>query len=369
MADVEIYTSMFCGFCHRAKRLLDSKGVSYTEIDVMLDAKRRQEMRERAGGRTSVPQIFIGGAHIGGSAEAAGARGRWPARPIARADLVTAAFTVACIQMTTGLEPAESLDQAEALIRQAADQGADLVLTPETTDLMAANRRAALDTARPEEEHLGLSRLGGVATELGLWLLAGSLVVKLTEDRLANRAFLFDPRGRIAARYDKIHMFDVEIPDGQSYRESRTYRPGREAVVAELPWGGLGLTICYDLRFPGLYRSLARAGAAFLTVPSAFTRYTGEAHWHVLLRARAIETGCYVFAPAQCGDHPSGRQTYGHSLIVDPWGRVLADGGTAPVVVVAEVDPAAVAAARGKVPALENGRDFSEPVPGTAQVS
>ena len=267
-------------------------------------------------------------------------------------------FRAACVQMTSGAEPAANLDQAEAMIRRAAEAGADLVLTPETTDMMAHNRREALATARPEADHPGVARLGALAAELGLWLSAGSLVVRLAEERLANRSFLFAPDGRIAARYDKIHMFDVEIPDGQSYRESRTYRPGDEAVLADLPWGRLGLTICYDVRFPALYRALARAGADFLTVPSAFTRYTGHAHWHLLLRARAIETGCFVLAAAQCGDHAAGRQTYGHSLIVDPWGRVLADGGEAPGLAMAEVDPAAVAQARQRVPALSHGRAY-----------
>jgi len=193
--------------------------------------------------------------------------------------------------------------------------------------------------------------------------------VRVAEDKAANRSILLDPAGRIAARYDKIHMFDVNVPDGQSYRESRAFRPGDVAVLADLPWGRLGLTVCYDLRFPYLYRALAQAGASFLSVPSAFTKLTGEAHWHVLLRARAIETGCFVFAPAQCGTHAEGRQTYGHSLIVAPWGEVLADGGEAPGVVLAEIDPARVDTARSMVPALRHDRRFTGPEAGPVRAA
>ncbi len=189
-----------------------------------------------------------------------------------------------------------------------------------------------------------------------IWLLIGSLSIKLEPTKAANRSFLFDPQGRIAARYDKIHMFDVEIPDGQSYRESATFRPGEEAVTADLPWGKLGLSICYDMRFPYLYRSLAHAGASFLAVPAAFTEFTGRAHWHVLLRARAIETGCFVFAPAQCGTHVADRRTYGHSLVVAPWGEVLADAGEEPGVITAHIDPARVTEARRMVPALSHDK-------------
>jgi predicted amidohydrolase len=173
-----------------------------------------------------------------------------------------------------------------------------------------------------------------------------------------NRGFLIDPQGEVAARYDKIHMFDVDLPNGESYRESRSYAPGEHAVTADLPWGRLGLTICYDLRFPALYRALAEAGSMFLAIPSSFTKQTGEAHWHVLHRARAIENGCFVFAAAQGGSHENGRDTFGHSLIVDPWGRVLAEGGVDPAVVIAEIDPAAVATARARIPSLLHGRRF-----------
>jgi len=263
--------------------------------------------------------------------------------------------------MTSGRGPAANFAAAAELIRAARAAGADFVLTPETTNMMEPRRRLMMEKARAEEDDPVIADFAGLAKELDCWLLLGSAVVRASDDKAANRSLLFAPDGRVAARYDKIHMFDVEIPDGQSYRESKAYRPGDAAVVAELPWGRLGLTVCYDLRFPQLYRSLAKAGADFLTVPSAFTRFTGAAHWHVLLRARAIETGCFVFAPAQCGDHEGGRETYGHSLIVAPWGEVLGDGGAAPGVTLAEIDPALVAKARGMVPALTHDRPFAPP--------
>jgi predicted amidohydrolase len=272
------------------------------------------------------------------------------------------AFTAACVQLASDIEPEANVTAAAEAIRSARLAGADFVLTPETTDMMEMKRRDAFAKAKGEGEHSGLARLRALAGELGCWLLIGSLVVRLSDERLANRSFLIDPAGRIAARYDKIHMFDVEVPDGQSYRESKAYQPGGTAVLADLPWGRLGLTVCYDLRFARLYRTLARAGADFLTVPSAFTRLTGGAHWHVLLRARAIETGCFVLAPAQCGETSQGRQTYGHSLIVAPWGEVLAEAGEAPGVILAEIDPARVAEARRMIPALGHDRAFDAPV-------
>lgn len=270
-------------------------------------------------------------------------------------------FTAACIQLASDIEPEANVAAAAEAIRHAREGGADFVLTPETTDMMEMKRRDAFAKAKGEGEHPGLAQLSGLAGELGCWLLIGSLVIRLSDERLANRSFLIDPAGRIAARYDKIHMFDVEVPDGQSYRESKAYRAGETAVLADLPWGRLGLSVCYDLRFPQLYRTLAQAGADFLTVPSAFTRLTGRAHWHVLLRARAIETGCFVLAPAQCGETSQGRQTYGHSLIVAPWGEVLAEAGEAPGVIFAEIDPARVAEARRMIPALGHDRPFEAP--------
>ena len=266
--------------------------------------------------------------------------------------------------MTTGRDPMENLAAASKAIRQAKAQGADLIMTPETTNMMEPRRALMFEKAAVEEVDASVAAFGDLAAELGVWLLIGSLVVKVADDRAANRSLLFDPKGQVAARYDKMHMFDVEIPDGQNYRESKAYRPGDRAVLADLPWGRLGMTVCYDLRFPYLYRTLAQAGADFLSVPSAFTRFTGQAHWHVLLRARAIETGCFVFAPAQCGTHTEGRETYGHSLIVAPWGEVLADGGEAPGVTLAQIDPARIEKARRMVPALTHDRPVMPP--GTA---
>ena len=270
-------------------------------------------------------------------------------------------FTAACVQLASDTEPAANIAAAVDGVRRAAAAGADFVLTPETTDMMEMKRRDAFAKAKEEADHPGLAELRGLAAELGCWLLIGSLVIRLGPERLANRSFLIDPAGQVTARYDKIHMFDVEVPDGQSYRESKAYRPGGTAVLAELPWGRLGMSVCYDLRFPQLYRALAQAGAEILTVPSAFTRLTGRAHWHLLLRARAIETGCFVLAPAQCGETGQGRQTYGHSLMVAPWGEVLAEAGEAPEVILAEIDLARVAEARRMIPALGHDRAFEAP--------
>ena len=265
------------------------------------------------------------------------------------------------MQLTSGRDPGENLAAASELIRRAKAEGAELIMTPETTNMMEPRRALMLEKARAEAEDASVAAFAALAAELGVWLLIGSLVVRASPDRGANRSLLFDPEGQVAARYDKIHMFDVEIPDGQSYRESKAYRPGAQAVTADLPWGRLGLSVCYDLRFPYLYRTLAQAGADFLSVPSAFTRFTGAAHWHVLLRAPAIETGCFVFAPAQCGTHAEGRETYGHSLIVAPWGEVLADGGEEPGVILAEIETARIAKARRMVPALGHDRPVAPP--------
>jgi len=232
------------------------------------------------------------------------------------------------------------------------------VQTPEMTNVLAANRTQLFSVAVDEDADVSLASLREVARKLGLYVHIGSLAIRTSPERAANRGFLIDPKGEIAARYDKIHMFDVDLEGGESYRESRTYRPGEQAVLADLPWGRLGVTICYDLRFPALYRALAEAGATMLTVPSAFTVQTGEAHWHVLNRARAIENGSFLFAAAQCGQHESRRETYGHSLIVDPWGRILAEGGVEPGVVMAEIDLGEVAKARSRIPSLQHGRRF-----------
>ena len=268
-------------------------------------------------------------------------------------------FTVGLVQMTAGPEIEPNIETASAYIREAAQQGAKLVVTPENTTMIETAKAKILEKAHPEEAHPGVPAFSALARELGIWLSIGSMTIGLGEGRAANRSFLFAPDGGIAARYDKIHMFDVEVPDGQTYRESATFRPGEQAVVADLPWGRLGITICYDVRFPYLYRTLAKAGASFLTTSAAFTRMTGEAHWHVLQRARAIETGCFVFAAAQTGEHVNGRQTYGHSLVVAPWGEILADGGTEPGVVLAEIDPGLVAKARRTVPSIDGDRPYS----------
>ena len=243
---------------------------------------------------------------------------------------MTSPFRLACVQVNAGNQTMANIDAAAEFARAASDDGADLIAFPECVAMMEMGRDAALAQAKSEDTHPALAAFRDLADELNVWLLGGSLSVLLPEDKIANRLFLIDSDGNVRARYDKIHMFDVDLEDGESYRESATYRPGDAAVLADTPWGKLGMTVCYDLRFPQLYRDLAKAGASLLTVPSAFTRPTGEAHWEVLLRARAIENAAYVFAPAQCGEHPHGRLTHGHSLIVDPWGTVLADGGEAP---------------------------------------
>jgi deaminated glutathione amidase len=270
----------------------------------------------------------------------------------------TSTFKVGLIQMQSGLEPDANLAAAAAAIEEAKSGGADYVLTPEMTNILALKRDDLFAKIVAEESDPTLAHLRDMARKHSIYIHIGSLAIKASPDKAANRSFLIDRKGDVIARYDKIHMFDVDLAGGESYRESNNFRAGELAVVADLPWGRLGLTVCYDLRFPALYRALAEAGASFLAIPSAFTRQTGEAHWHVLQRARAIENGCFVFAAAQGGRHENGRETFGHSLVVDPWGRILAEGGTEPGVLIAEIDPAAVAAARGKVPSLLHGRRF-----------
>ena len=269
-----------------------------------------------------------------------------------------ATFRVGLVQMRSGRTPQGNLDAAVKLIGEAKSAGADYVLTPEMTNIMEASREKLFAAVVAEESDASLATFRELAHKLAIYLHIGSLAIKVSPDKVANRSFLIDPRGEVVARYDKIHMFDVDLAGGESYRESNNFRPGEHAVLHDLPWGRLGLTVCYDLRFPALYRALAEAGASFLAIPSAFTRQTGEAHWHVLNRARAIENGSFVLAAAQGGKHENGRETYGHSLVVDPWGRVIAEGGTEPGVVMAEVDPAEVAAARARIPSLQHGRRF-----------
>jgi predicted amidohydrolase len=269
-----------------------------------------------------------------------------------------ATFTAGLVQMRSGLSPQANLDAAVKLIGEAKDSGADYVQTPEMTNIMVSQHEQLFAALVPEESDPCLATFREVARALSIHLHVGSLAIKVSADKAVNRSFLLDPKGEILARYDKIHMFDVDLDGGESYRESRNYRAGDFGVLTDLPWGRLGLTICYDLRFPSLYRAMADAGASYLAVPAAFTRQTGEAHWHVLLRARAIENGSFVFAAAQGGRHENGRETFGHSLIVDPWGRILAEGGTEPGVILAKIDPAEISAARGRIPSLQHGRRF-----------
>ena len=267
---------------------------------------------------------------------------------------------VALVQLCASADINENIETVSAFVREAVGGGAKFVLTPENTGFIETSNRKLFELAAAEEDDATLKALTALAGELGIWLLLGSLAVQVGDGKLANRSFLIAPDGNIAARYDKAHMFDVDLPGGDSYRESKNYRAGSRAIVAESPWGGIGMSICYDLRFPYLYRKLAEAGARILTVPSAFTRPTGEAHWHILLRARAIETGCFVLAPAQTGVHPSGRRTFGHSLVVDPWGKVLADGGTAVGVTHAELDLNEVDRVRRSIPSLGHTRLLDE---------
>ena len=267
-------------------------------------------------------------------------------------------FRVGLIAMRSGRKPADNLADAAKLIKQAKQDGADYVLTPEMTNIMEVKHETLFAAIEADEEDATLASFREIARTSQLYVHAGSLAIKVSPEKAANRSFLIDPHGEIIARYDKIHMFDVDLANGESYRESRNYKAGELAVVADLPWGRLGLTVCYDLRFPVLYHALAEAGASFLSVPSAFTRQTGEAHWHLLLRARAVECGCFVFAAAQGGKHENGRETFGHSLVVDPWGKVIAEGGIEPGVVMAQIDLGAVASARSRIPALQHTRRF-----------
>ena len=273
------------------------------------------------------------------------------------------AFRAAGIQTRASDDVAENIRQVSQLVREAAARGAQFIATPENTTLMAANADAKLARSFPEADDPALPAFAALAGELKVWLSLGSIAIKLDAHKTANRSLLFAPDGRIAARYDKIHLFDVELAAGESYRESATVAGGDQAVLARTPWGGIGLTVCYDMRFPALYRALAKAGAFAFTVPSAFTVPTGMAHWHVLLRARAIENGAFVIAAAQGGAHAGGRSTYGHSLIVGPWGEVLAESdGNEPEVILADIDPMQSAQARARLPSLHHDRVFGGPL-------
>ncbi len=268
---------------------------------------------------------------------------------------------VACVQPSSGQDMAENIRTACDLIRAAEKEGARLIALPENVALMDHRDEEVQTQAAVLEEHPAIQAFGEIARETGAWILAGSVGARGADGRVANCSALLNDDGAVQARYDKIHMFDVDLPNGEVYRESEAFRPGRQAVVAETPWGGLGLSVCYDLRFPQLYRALAHGGAEIITIPAAFTKVTGEMVWHVLNRARAIESAAFVLAPCMWGSHSGGRTTFGHSLIVDPWGKVLADAGEGVGYVTAEIDLAEVVKARASIPALNHDRDFEIP--------
>jgi predicted amidohydrolase len=273
----------------------------------------------------------------------------------------------ALLQLNVSDDPVANLGQTLSMLREAAAQGARFILTPEVTNCVSTSRAHQEKVLSLEEDDPTLAALGQEARALGVWVLIGSLALRTgdADGRFANRSFLIDPAGQIVARYDKIHMFDVDVTPEETYRESQGYRPGHQAMVAQTEFAPIGLAICYDLRFPALFSALARGGAQILTVPAAFSPVTGAAHWHVLLRARAIETGCFVIAPAQTGTHPcrtgKGRTTYGHSLVVAPWGEILLDAGEAPGAYLFDLDLDQVASARRRVPSLQNAREFDMP--------
>jgi predicted amidohydrolase len=266
--------------------------------------------------------------------------------------------SVACVQLNAGADVDANLDAATHAVRDAAAQGAQLIALPEYCVLLDGSGRVMRERSPAEESHCALPVLCALARETGAWLLIGSLTVRLADERMANRSYLVSAAGEIVARYDKIHMFDVTLPSGKVIRESSAYQPGSRAVVAATPWGPLGMTICYDLRFPQLYRALAQAGALMLAVPSSFQRETGPAHWHTLLRARAIENAAWVLAPAMCGEHPNGRSTYGHSLVIDPWGKIVAELEDRPGVLLARIDLEQAHKVRGQLPSLQHDRAF-----------
>ncbi|MGI9371712.1 MAG: carbon-nitrogen hydrolase family protein [Hyphomicrobiales bacterium] len=267
-------------------------------------------------------------------------------------------FRAALVQMCTGRNIAQNIADASDMIVDAVRDGAEFVSTPETTHFMELSGRRLFETIKPQDEDPGVSQFAKLADKLNIWLNIGSLAVKVQENKAANRSFLFSPRGEVHATYDKIHMFDVDLEGRESYRESKNYRAGDSAVLTRLPWGNLGMTICYDLRFPHLYRKLAQLGANIITVPSAFTEATGKAHWHSLLRARAIETGCFILAAAQGGLHENGRQTYGHSVIIAPWGEILAEGEKNPCILSANIDITESCKMRMRIPSLSDAKFY-----------
>ncbi len=269
---------------------------------------------------------------------------------------------IACVQLTASADLLENTAKIEWLIEKAVRQGAQLILTPENTFLIEKSGEDRVFYT--QDEHPAVKASANMAKKHAVWLLIGSVAVAGWHNKTYNRSLLFNPQGEIVAQYDKIHLFDVEVGDGQTYRESAKIIAGDKAVVADTPFTKLGMTICYDLRFPQLYRALAKGGANIIAVPSAFTQVTGQAHWYVLLRARAIETGCFIIAPAQTGTHAGGRQTYGHSLIVNPWGEIIADGGIEEGIIIADIDLSEVTKTRAKLPNLQHDREFGHPIIG-----
>lgn len=275
--------------------------------------------------------------------------------------------TIAALQMCSGTDPVRNVETMRRLVREAAAKGAVYVQTPEMTGALQRDRAGLRAILRSEDDDLVVAAAAELAAELGIHVHVGSTAIALADGTVANRGFLFGPDGAKICSYDKIHMFDVDLDNGESWRESAVYSPGAVARMADLPFAKLGFAICYDVRFPELFKSQAQAGAEIISVPAAFTRQTGEAHWEILLRARAIENGVYIIAAAQAGVHEDGRETFGHSIIIDPWGRVLASaGGTGEAIVLAELDVAAVKAAHDKIPNLRNGRAFTLDVSGAA---
>jgi len=268
---------------------------------------------------------------------------------------------VACIQTNSKSDPNINIKEVSSLICEAQSDGAELITTPEVVGMLEPNREKALDKAQAENDHSVLREFRNLSKDLSIWLLIGSISIKLSDSKLANRSFLINPAGQIIARYTKIHMFDVEVNDGSTYKESTTYQPGTSACLARTPWGLVGLTICYDIRFPALYRDLAKAGARIIFIPSAFTEVTGEAHWHVLQRARAIENGCFIVSAAQTGIHEQKRKTFGHSIIIDPWGNVLAEADKCVGFIISDLDLNLVNEARNKIPSLSHDRNYIKP--------
>lgn len=269
-------------------------------------------------------------------------------------------FTAACVQLNTQNNLKNNITKASELITQASNNGADFIITPENTSFISTDKKELSENTWLMEEHPAIQAFQNLSAKLGKWVLIGSTAIKLRDStKLANRSILIDNNGEIRSFYDKIHLFDVSIKGGESHRESERFAAGKIATLTPIPWCTLGMTICYDLRFPNLYNKLANAGASIITVPSAFTEYTGKAHWHILLQARAIETGCFIIAPAQTGSHPYNRKTFGHSIIVNPWGRILADAEIEPGIITAEIDSSMSDEIRQQLPNLKHAREFN----------